>query len=490
VFVHGIFGNSVDTWTTGTSYWPDLISKDPTFDGADIYVLQYPSKRNTTFSIDELSDSMRLRLRDAGIEDKKRIIFLAHSMGGLVARAYLLKYKDIAPHISFMYFLSTPTTGSQLASLVSLASSQPQLVDMKVDISNAYLGNLVRQWLAAGVEFPSYCAYEKRATFGINVVTFESGSALCNKALDPIDADHFSIAKPADQDADVYVAFRNAFQQSGRRVDVRFKQLSETVQFGATTLDYAKSLLGQPVWEKSNTAKFVLDGYVAFIKYETDADGSKRIVGLQAEQSLKKPSSSMLASGAPFDIIDNGKRLGVSDRPLGLATYSDFGVVNRIGLNPDPLRNPLRCNEIYGPAQAGAQLGMCCLAPQSPGIGTIMELWTYIDMPENWAPTALSTPTQRLVVQLANNDAYAGDVRKDWRTRTEESYCERQYLSQSEEDEARKHSYNEVPDEEIIQTLRDTRVDGIAFFNYKINAPGKWCRGTGSCDAAARQTFP
>src|ERR1700738_4692577 len=42
-----------------------------------------PTRRDTTFSIDELSESMRLRLRDAGIEDRKRIIFLTHSMGGL-----------------------------------------------------------------------------------------------------------------------------------------------------------------------------------------------------------------------------------------------------------------------------------------------------------------------------------------------------------------------------------------------------------------------
>jgi len=59
VFVHGVFGNSVETWTTGSNYWPELLSKDEAFDGSDIYVLQYPTKRDTAFSIDELSESMR-----------------------------------------------------------------------------------------------------------------------------------------------------------------------------------------------------------------------------------------------------------------------------------------------------------------------------------------------------------------------------------------------------------------------------------------------
>ncbi len=63
-------------------------------------------------------------------------------MGGLVARAYLLKYPKVAERVSFMYFFSTPTTGSQLASLATLASSNPQLANMKVNISTEYLGNL------------------------------------------------------------------------------------------------------------------------------------------------------------------------------------------------------------------------------------------------------------------------------------------------------------------------------------------------------------
>ena len=41
VFVHGVMGNSVDTWTNGETkvFWPNLISNDEAFTGANIFVV-------------------------------------------------------------------------------------------------------------------------------------------------------------------------------------------------------------------------------------------------------------------------------------------------------------------------------------------------------------------------------------------------------------------------------------------------------------------
>ena len=56
VFVHGIFGDSVSTWTNANgAYWPALLATDPFFSHYDIYVYQYPSRFfGTSFSIDEM----------------------------------------------------------------------------------------------------------------------------------------------------------------------------------------------------------------------------------------------------------------------------------------------------------------------------------------------------------------------------------------------------------------------------------------------------
>src|ERR1700747_22359 len=45
VFVHGVFGGAVGTWTnTGSSaYWPKMLSEDPKFQNDDVYVFSYSS---------------------------------------------------------------------------------------------------------------------------------------------------------------------------------------------------------------------------------------------------------------------------------------------------------------------------------------------------------------------------------------------------------------------------------------------------------------
>jgi triacylglycerol esterase/lipase EstA (alpha/beta hydrolase family) len=153
VFVHGIMGDGVSTWTSESeshSYWPRMLTKDHAFDDVDIYVYSYPTGFWATLSIDELADNMRSTLVVDGVSDYPKIVFLSHSMGGLVTRAYLLKNRKVADRTVFAYFFSTPTNGSDMASIAQYLSSNPQLAKMKPLNVEDYLGDLQRQWLAAG----------------------------------------------------------------------------------------------------------------------------------------------------------------------------------------------------------------------------------------------------------------------------------------------------------------------------------------------------
>lgn len=212
VFVHGVLGDSQTTWTSGANYWPAMMAADHTFDGADIFVYAYPTSIWATLSPDELAENMRLQLNAHGVSNHQRLVFLSHSLGGLITRAFLLKNRDVADRTVFAYFYSTPTEGSQMASLATLLSRNPQFGNMKAMDSDSYLGNLLRQWLSAQYKIASYCAYEKRPTFGLSIVTFQSASALCNRPLDPIDLDHIDIVKPQNTDAHSYLAFKAAYQ--------------------------------------------------------------------------------------------------------------------------------------------------------------------------------------------------------------------------------------------------------------------------------------
>jgi pimeloyl-ACP methyl ester carboxylesterase len=215
----GIMGDGISTWTNKNMFWPTMLTADHTFDGSDIFVYSYPTGLWATLTIDELAENMRAVLTYNGVSNYQKVVFLSHSMGGLVTRAYLLKNRDVAERTLFAYFFSTPTTGSQIASIAQYLANNPQFSKMRSLNADDYLADLLRQWLAADFQFPSYCAYEKRPTYGISlVVEMSSAAALCTKPLDPIDADHIDIVKPASQNSASYIAFSAAFGEATKKM--------------------------------------------------------------------------------------------------------------------------------------------------------------------------------------------------------------------------------------------------------------------------------
>jgi len=219
VFVHGATGNAISTWTNESTgaYWPRLIADDPVFREEDIFVYEYPSPMlGSSYNINELAEDIRLALSDAVIPNHKRIIFVVHSMGGLVVRQYLLKYRDVADQVAFVYFYATPTTGSPMATLATLFSHNPQLGNLRPMKADEYLGNLQRDWLAVPRlrAIPSYCAYETRNTLTVRIVEQESATNLCNRRLDPIDTNHIDIVKPKSVRDKPYLTFRSAYIES------------------------------------------------------------------------------------------------------------------------------------------------------------------------------------------------------------------------------------------------------------------------------------
>lgn len=213
VFVHGILGDATGTWLNGDSYWPEMLRDDEEFNSANIFVYEYPTSISATMSIDELAEHMRLLMDVKGVARHENLVFLMHSMGGLVTRAYLLKNREIAKKTRLAYFFSTPTAGSEIASLGRMLSSNPQVGKMVPMRSADYLGDLLRQWLNAGFAIPSYCAYETKDTFGIRIVTQASALHLCTKRPDPIPTNHLEVVKPANRDALPYLVFLSAFTE-------------------------------------------------------------------------------------------------------------------------------------------------------------------------------------------------------------------------------------------------------------------------------------
>ncbi|MCA1452271.1 alpha/beta hydrolase [Bradyrhizobium sp. BRP22] len=218
VFVHGWTGNAVQTWTnpkTG-AYWPDLLRTDPAFAGMNIYVLEYPAAKTAGgLTITDISEALYARLVADQIMSYDKVIFLAHSLGGLTVRQMLLAQRDLAEKVSFLFFFGTPTEGSDLARIGQYLSHDPVIppltpIDRPVD---AYLSVMMRLWGAARFPFKTYCSFERQRTKGVFIVSELSATRLCTEQGPPINETHENMVKPADTRADSYIALRNVLPQ-------------------------------------------------------------------------------------------------------------------------------------------------------------------------------------------------------------------------------------------------------------------------------------
>jgi pimeloyl-ACP methyl ester carboxylesterase len=224
IFVNGVFGDATSTWKNAATgaYWPDLLASDHEFDGADLYVHSFESpKLSRAQEVLELARRMKNYL-DASdvVKDHDEIVFVCHSMGGLVTRAYLLDARLPPAKVPFIFFFGTPSAGANVAEIARHLSANPQLGSMLPLDDNTYVKTLREQWLSTtddpSLDYPrkisSYCAYELKDTWGVRVVPELSATYLCNRATTAILADHLDIVKPANPDSETYVAFLAAYK--------------------------------------------------------------------------------------------------------------------------------------------------------------------------------------------------------------------------------------------------------------------------------------
>lgn len=230
IFVHGILGDA-DTWSHKPRWysqevirWNDLISSDQSLENPDTFIFEYDTKRNSLYSISDFATQLKNAIINNNLDSYRSIVFLAHSMGGLVVKDLLTRSSEIPTEIRektrFVHFFATPSSGASIAELASYVAENLHLAQMlpisedfnSVDIQNSFLQRIIEEWAPISSNIPSYCAYEKEKTYGaVAVVQFESASHGCNRRIEGIQADHINIVKPVDRDYPSYTAFKAAF---------------------------------------------------------------------------------------------------------------------------------------------------------------------------------------------------------------------------------------------------------------------------------------
>ena len=138
VFLHGIFSDSRSCWLyEGTDpqypkavFWPDLVRTDPRLGSPAIYLAGYYTEVDAgDFPIaqcaKQVMDALGLPDDDGipAVLGSATLVFVCHSMGGIMARYLIERYKDVFRKKGVgLALIASPSLGSDWADIASLAA--------------------------------------------------------------------------------------------------------------------------------------------------------------------------------------------------------------------------------------------------------------------------------------------------------------------------------------------------------------------------------
>jgi hypothetical protein len=236
VFVHGILSSGASAW--GYPSWPDLLASEPELQGWGLFVFTYQtSVASRTYSITDVSDALREHFTLADLWNKRKIVFVCHSMGGIVVRRFLvanqIKLIELQPTIG-LFMVASPSLGSRDASLISVLSfalQHTQAAALRFSQGNTSLNELHQDFRTLlnserlkikGRELTEDRAITLKRWLGLRrqvVEPFSAAAYFHEPGYEPFrvpGSDHSTIVKPLKRDAIQHLMLRRfllAFDQ-------------------------------------------------------------------------------------------------------------------------------------------------------------------------------------------------------------------------------------------------------------------------------------
>jgi pimeloyl-ACP methyl ester carboxylesterase len=230
VFVHGLHG-SRDSWRASNgAYWPEMVRTDPRFAFSDVMVAEYPTPAsNGKMTSAQLADVLFDRLKEDHVWEHREVVFVAHSLGGILVEEMLLRHPSEAARVRFIVSYGTPHEGSSIARMASMYDKDPVLGELSDTDNNTFLTKLEDSWRAHdsvnGIH--RFCAYEGEDTlpesrFGrylkvhARVVGYFSATYGCDVTTPPqeIRADHVNMIRPLDRSSAAYDFFYRVYRDN------------------------------------------------------------------------------------------------------------------------------------------------------------------------------------------------------------------------------------------------------------------------------------
>jgi tetratricopeptide (TPR) repeat protein len=274
VFVHGILSDSRSAWLNedvedqGPVFWPHLVDSDSTFRRPSIFLGGYATElASGPFGIRDAARDFYRRLSTviepagAPLLAKKRILFIAHSTGGIVVRHMLSRRAvEFADKIVGLMLVASPSIGSRDADRLEwLAKRVGNRMGTELQWNHPFLEELDKDFKTLvykrfipclrGVEalenhliFPRWLGLLRKEV----IVEAESAGRYFAEPDRLPGTDHFSAVKPRRVDHPVHVLLRDFFMsdfdrpcESAQQVAEAKKALEERLRRTETERDRA-----------------------------------------------------------------------------------------------------------------------------------------------------------------------------------------------------------------------------------------------------------
>lgn len=221
-FVHGLGGDSIGTWQRDDdTFWPRWLAEQ--FPNCRVYVLSYDSNILAGFLSGEGASihDLALAILDQIVsreESAPHVLFVAHSLGGLIVKQVLrrcadsanIDYNAIGRSVAGVAFLGTPHQGSQFSMsldvlLRQFKSKQSKQVaysdDGLIDLNDHF-----RTWVSRqSAVVRSF--YETEKTYGFQIVDKVSANpGIIGSDPVAVQSNHIDICKPASKTTPVYAS--------------------------------------------------------------------------------------------------------------------------------------------------------------------------------------------------------------------------------------------------------------------------------------------
>jgi pimeloyl-ACP methyl ester carboxylesterase len=217
VFVHGILSSERAWQNDNGSFWPLLVCNEPELSEFGVYLFNYRADAfSGTYSLQDAVDAMKEHFRLDDVISQHTLIFVCHSMGGIVARHFIVTQQTELVRRRTrigLFLVASPSLGSLYANYVAKISFlyNAQLDALRVGQTNTWLNDLDKNFvnLKESRAIPIYgkeliedeSIFVRRVFRRTQIVQPFSGAKYFGDSVKIPFSNHLSIAKPLDQTA-------------------------------------------------------------------------------------------------------------------------------------------------------------------------------------------------------------------------------------------------------------------------------------------------